>query len=75
MRVMYASLVFTLLCILIFISKPTFMFDANGHILEFGTETVFSVGGVLVVLAIMSFYTFAMLEFVYAPNMCAIKVI
>lgn len=63
-RLIYASMVFTAICIMIFSFKPALMFDRNDNIRRFGTETCFSVGVVTTVTAVLCFYVFAIQDFI-----------
>ena len=67
-RVVYSVLFFILLIVLIIIAKPTVMFDANGDVKQFGIgdeKTMFSFGVFTVVLAILSFYVFCLIDLVF----------
>lgn len=67
-RVLYSVIFFILLLVLLFISKPSVMFDENGDIKPFGmgTErTLFSFGIFTAVLAIVSFYIFTLLDIIF----------
>jgi hypothetical protein len=49
--------------------KPSVIFDSDGNVKNYGTErgdTIFSLGVVSVVLAIMSFYFFAFIDLVFS---------
>jgi hypothetical protein len=53
---------------LIFLKKPTLLFDEQGEIKSFGIkkeETIYSVGVLTVVLAIVSFYLFCVIDMVF----------
>lgn len=62
MRLFYAITVFVLSCVLIFVTKPSMMFDNDHTIKRFGVDTCFSLGVVTTVLAILSFYLFATID-------------
>lgn len=67
-RVVYSIAFFVLLMILLFVSKPTIMFDSKGELRPFGVgydKTMFSFGVFTVVLAIMSFYMFCIIDMVF----------
>lgn len=67
-RVIYSLLFYVLLMILVFVSKPAIMFDKNGHIKPFGIgddKTMFSLGVITSVIAILSFYTFCIIDIVF----------
>lgn len=70
-RVMYSVLFFVLLILLLFISKPSVMFDEHGNFKPFGIgseKTLFSFGVFTVVLAIVSFYVFTLLDIIFKNN-------
>lgn len=69
---MYAMLFYILLVLLIVIAKPSVIFDSDGKIKPFGIDidgngnkTMFSFGVFVVVLAVVSFYIFAMIDMVF----------
>lgn len=67
-RVLYSVIFFVLLLVLLFISKPSIMFEENGDIKNFGMghdKTLFSFGIFTIVLAILSFYLFTLLDIVF----------
>jgi len=67
-RVIYAILFYILLIILIIIARPSVMFEPNGTIKKFGIgedKTMFSLGVYTVVLAILSFYIFCMIDLIF----------
>jgi hypothetical protein len=69
-RIVYSILLYSLLIIVIFINKPSFMFDNRGKIKCFGLaksegETVYSMGVFVVVMAIISFYIFCMVDLIF----------
>lgn len=67
-RVLYSVIFFILLLVLLFISKPSVMFDENGDIKQFGMgteKTLFSFGIFTAVLAIISFYVFTLLDIIF----------
>lgn len=70
-RVIYSILFFSLLLVLLFISKPSVMFDEDGSLKDFGIgtdKTMFSFGVFTVVLAIISFYIFTLLDIIFKKN-------
>jgi hypothetical protein len=71
-RVIYAVLFYVLLIILIVLSKPSMIFDPkDGHLKPFGIgydKTLFSLGVFTVVLAIISFYIFCLIDLVFASK-------
>lgn len=67
-RLLYAVLFFILLILLIYTSKPTMVFDHAGDIRRFGIgndKTMFSLGVFTVVLAILSFYFFCIIDIIF----------
>jgi len=70
-RIIYSVLFFTLLIILLFVSKPSVMFEDNGEFKNFGIgpeKTLFSFGIFTAVLAIISFYIFCIIDMVFQKN-------
>ena len=67
-RIIYSASFFILLMILIFISKPSIVFDKEGNIRPFGIgydKTMFSFGVFTVVMAVMSFYLFCIIDMMF----------
>jgi len=67
-RVIYAVLFYILLIMLIIISKPSVLFTDEGGIKPFGIgedKTMFSLGVFTVVLAILSFYIFCLIDLIF----------
>lgn len=67
-RVVYSLLFYILLMILIIVSKPLIMFDEAGQIKPFGIgddKTMFSFGVLTVVVAIVSFYAFCIIDIIF----------
>lgn len=70
-RVIYAVLFYVLLIILIILAKPSVMFEPNGSIKQFGIgedKTMFSLGVFTVVLAVLSFYVFCIIDLVFGSK-------
>ena len=68
-RVVYSVLFYVLLIVLIILAKPSIMFDSNENLKIFGVgenKTMFSLGVASVVLAIVSFYVFCIIDLVFA---------
>lgn len=66
-RVVYSIIFYLLVVLLVFVAKPSIMFD-NGNIKPFGigdNKTIVSVGVLSVALAIVSFYLFAVIDIVF----------
>lgn len=67
-RLLYATAFFVLLIMLIYTSKPHLIFDSNGHVRPYGIgedKTMFSFGVFTVVLSIMSFYFFCVIDVIF----------
>lgn len=67
-RLIYAVVFFVLLCLLLYTSKPPVIFDHNGELRPFGVgtqKTMFSFGVFTVVLAIISFYFFCIIDIIF----------
>ena len=67
-RIIYATLFYILLLTLVVISKPSMVFERNGSIKQFGIgndKTMFSLGIFSAVIAIISFYTFTLIDIVF----------
>ncbi len=67
-RVIYAILFYILLIVLIIISRPSIMFESDGSIKQFGIgeeKTMFSLGVFTVILAVVSFYIFCMIDLIF----------
>ena len=67
-RLVYATTFFILLLSLVSILKPSLMFDVNGKLKPFGIgddKTMFSFGVITVVLAVLSFYFFCVIDIVF----------
>lgn len=68
-RSMYSVIFYVLIIVLIIVSKPSFIFDERGHVRGFGLgsqQTVFSLGVLVVALAIVAYYIFAMIDILFA---------
>ena len=69
-RVLYASIFFILVMVLIFIVKPKPLFDENGNIHSFGLtsndSTVMSLGVITVAVAVTSMAVFSMIDVVFS---------
>jgi hypothetical protein len=67
-RIIYSILFFSLLLTLIYISKPSVIFEKNGEFKPFGfgsDKTLFAFGVFTVVLAIVAFYLFCIIDIVF----------
>ena len=70
-RIIYAIIFYVLLIILIVIAKPSVMFELDGSIKPFGVgedKTMFSVGVFSVVLAIVSYYIFCLVDMIFVKK-------
>lgn len=70
-RVVYSVAFYVLLMILLFLSKPSVMFDPNGNLRPFGVgydKTMFSFGVFTVVVAVVSFYIFCIIDLVFSSS-------
>jgi len=59
---------FVLSMLLIITSKPSFLFNSDGSIKEFGldtNQTIYSLGVFVVTLCIIIFYIFSMIDLMY----------
>ena len=68
-RIVYSILFYILLMVLIILAKPSVMFDNDGNIKIFGTgddKTLFSFGVFSVIVAIISFYIFSMIDLIFS---------
>lgn len=65
-RIIYSILFYVLFMILIILAKPGIIFDKKGEIKAFGVsdsdKTLFSFGVFTVIIAIISFYIFVMID-------------
>ena len=67
-RVIYSILFYVLVMMLIVVSRPSVIFERDGSMKPFGVgmdKTMFSMGVFAVVLAIMSFYVFCIIDLVF----------
>jgi hypothetical protein len=70
-RIVYAVLFYVLLVILLVLAKPSIMFETDGSIKPFGVgedKTMFSVGVFSIVLALVSYYVFCIVDMVFAKR-------
>lgn len=70
-RIVYSILFYVLAMTLLVIAKPNTVFDRDGTIKPFGVgedKTLFSLGVYAVVLAVMSFYVFCIIDLVFAGH-------
>jgi hypothetical protein len=67
-RVVYATLFFLLTMALLLISKPPPLFFPDGSVKPFGVgerRTVFPLGVITTVVAVLSMYTFTLIDVIY----------
>ena len=69
-RIVYSILFYVLLIVLIALAKPSLMFESDGNLKQFGIsndghKTLFSFGVFTVVLAIVSFYIFCLIDLIF----------
>lgn len=70
-RIVYAILFYVLLIILVVLAKPSIIFEKDGSIKQFGVgeeKTMFSLGVFSVVLAIVSYYIFCLVDMIFAKK-------
>ena len=67
-RLLYAIVFFVLLIALVFTAKPSLVFNPDGSLKPYGIgeeKTMFSFGVFTVVLAILSFYFFCIIDVIF----------
>lgn len=67
-RTIYTVLFFLLIINLIFISKPSPLFDKDNNVIQFGIghdKTIFSLGGIVFILAFFTFYCFTLIDIIF----------
>lgn len=72
-RVIYSLLFYIMAVLLVIVARPDVMFAPNGDIKTFGVglekdgsaKTIFSFGVFAIVLAIVSFYMFAVIDIIF----------
>lgn len=68
-RVVYSIVFYGLLMILIVVARPKTIFELDGQLRPFGVgedKTLFSMGVFAVVVAVLSFYTFCVIDIIFA---------
>ena len=68
-RVLVSSAIFILCMYSIYVLKPAFLFDSDGDLRQFGTkdtETIYSLGVISCVLAIILFYIVSLKDLIYS---------
>lgn len=67
-RVIYSLLFYILLLLLIISMKPSIIFNKDGSLKNFGlekNETIYSLGVAVIIIAILSFYIFCILDIIF----------
>ena len=67
-RVIYSTLFFILVMMLLLIAKPRPVFASDGSIAQFGVgedRTVFPLGVVTAAVAVLSMFTFTLIDVIY----------
>ena len=68
-RTLYSILFYVLVIVLIIVAKPSFLFDENNQIKQFGVgsenKTIISMGTIVFFLAIVSYYIFLTIDIVF----------
>lgn len=67
-RLFLSSIFFILSMILVTATRPSFLFNRDGSIKEFGLEknqTIYSLGVLVVILCILIFYFFSLIDLLY----------
>lgn len=72
-RIIYSVLFYVLLLVLIIIARPNILFSKDGNLKSFGVDldgngskTMFSFGVFSVILAIISFYIFCLIDLIFS---------
>ena len=68
-RSVYSALFYVLIVVLILVSRPKALFDESGRPRGFGLgqhDTVFAFGVIVVALAIVAYYVFAIIDIIFA---------
>jgi|APGre2960657468_1045069.scaffolds.fasta_scaffold403940_1 hypothetical protein len=71
-RTIYTTMFFVLVVTLLIVWKPSFMFDNVGNVKPFGIgeeKTIFSLGCLVVTMAVFSFYIFAIIDIVFSNKL------
>ncbi len=67
-RIVYSVILYTLIMILIYVSKPKLIFNDNGSIKSYGlkkNQTIYSLGVISVILSVLSFYFFCIIDLIF----------
>lgn len=67
-RSIYSIVFYVLVIVLIIITKPAWLFQDDGQVRNFGLgtqQTVFSLGVIVVALAVVAYYLFAMIDIIF----------
>jgi hypothetical protein len=68
-RLVLSVMFFCLVMLLTMTTKPSFVFNSDGSIKEFGldeNQTIYSLGVLVVTLCIIIFYIFSMIDLMYS---------
>ena len=68
-RIVYSIVFYILLMVLLVVARPTVIFEIDGSMRPFGVghdKTLFSMGVFAVVLAVMSFYVFCIIDLIFS---------
>jgi hypothetical protein len=68
-RIFYSIFLYILILTIVFIKKPSLLFHPTGEIKQFGlnkNESIYSVGGFSIVLAIICFYIFCIIDIIFS---------
>ena len=68
-RIVYSALFYTLSMILVILTKPREIFESDGSPRSFGIgdeKTLFSLGVLTVVIAVISFYVFTLIDCIFS---------
>ncbi len=74
-RILYSIIFYILALILIYMYKPPFIFNSDDTLKSFGlnkNNTIYSFGTFTVVLAIATFYLFAVIDYIFYKNIVII---
>lgn len=70
-RIVYSIVFYVLLMILLVVSRPSVIFEVDGRLRPFGVgedKTLFSMGVFAVVVAILSFYVFCIIDIIFTNH-------
>lgn len=67
-RLIYTVIFYLLLMVIIFMQKPRIIFNEDNSLKNFGfgeNQTLYSMGTFSIVIAIISFYIFALIDYIF----------